>query len=606
MKTIYKIAFLFAGLLIAASCGDKPEPQPNNGGEKVKVDPVSLELSFVLPSGVEKTQWVAGDKIVVHGEYAAEQVTVTLAAADISSDGKTAKVKVDNLYPYKSDKCESVLYASWPAEAVSNIPHCFFYSGFKDTNRLLLAACNDADNTFAFVPVTTPVSFKVSGDFDSFTFAGRKDAVVGYEFLQVMITDKVKNINQYREGPIYSVSGALKADGNTIYVPGAVSFPDGYVIKFSKGENVTHAVTEKGNVVTENVGEALNLGDITGKLEEFGVSIDATAAVNLASKEPANTYMVTAAGTYKFPAVMGNDNTKTLDTINDVGLLWETWCNAETVTARSIIKAMMVEEGNVYFVVPDNFHTGNALIAAYDSAGKVLWSWLIWVPETEPSVDTYGYTSGCKFMSRNLGALIDTKPGEVADPRSFGLLYEWGRKDPFIGAKAAGSEEFATFAGEAMTTTTEAITLEESIANPLLFVCASSIDWKTTPQDKMLWGDQEKSGTKTIYDPCPAGYRVAGRNRGTIFTKNGSTLTGWLYDADKYYFQVGSPVSTLPICGYINSSGVITPGCACVWNTHMDADTANISYCQWVSGNESAKKGQPRAWGGSIRCETVE
>ena len=605
MKTIHKIAFLFAGLLIAASCGDKPEPQPN-GGEKVKEDPVSLELTFVLPSGVEKAKWVAGDKIVVHGEYAADQVTVTLAAADISSDGKTAKVKVDNLYPYKSDKCESVLYASWPAEAVSNLKHCFFYSGFKDTNRLLLAACNDADNKFEFVPLTSPVSFSVTGDFDTYTFAGRKDAVVGYEYLQVKITDNDKNLNQYREGPIYSVSAPVKADGttvHTIYVPGAVSFPEGYVIKFSKGDKVTYAVTEKGEVASDKVGAAMNLGDITGQLEEFGAAIDPTAAVNLASKAPANTYMVTKAGTYKFPAVKGNDSSKAVEAAS-VKVVWETWCNDEEVTAKSVIKSLMYEEGNVYFVIAEEFHTGDALIAAYDDDGKVLWSWLIWVPETEPTVGTFSYTTGCEIMSRNLGALIDTKPDEIADSRSFGLLYEWGRKDPFIGAKAAGSADFATFAGEAMTTTTEPITMDQAIANPLLFVCVSGMDWMVQPQDRMLWGDQERSGTKTIHDPCPPGYRVAGRKRASFFSNAGDTITGWAYSADNYYFQLGDPVTTLPICGYINSDGVIEPGKACVWNTHMDNDTQDVSYCQWVADGASKKTGKQRAWGGSIRCET--
>ena len=605
MKTIHKIAFLFAGLLIAASCGEKPEPQPN-GEEEVKVDPVSLELTFILPSGIEKTKWEPGDKIVVHGEYAAEQVTVTLGAEDISKDGKTVKVTVDNLYPYKNYYCASKLYASWPAEAVSNLKHCFYYSGFKDTNRLLLAACNDAENKFKFMPLTSPISFSVSGDFDTYTFAGRKDAVVGYEYMQVKITDIEQNLNQYNEGPIYSITAPVKADGTTvhkIYVPGAVSFPEGYVIKFSKDDKVTYALTEKGEVVSEKVGAAVELGNITGKLEEFAAAIDPTSAVNLAAKAPANTYMVTAAGTYKFPAVKGNDSSNTLE-VASVKVLWETWCNDQEVTPKSIIKNMMAEEGNVYFVVPENFHTGNALIAAYDDNDKVLWSWLIWVPETEPTVATFSYTTGCEIMSRNLGALIDTKPGEIADPRSFGLLYEWGRKDPFIGAKAAGSAEFATFAGSAMTTTSEPITMDQAIENPLLFVCVSGKDWMVQPQDRMLWGDQERSGTKTIHDPCPPGYRVAGRKRASFFSNDGSSITGWAYSAENYYFQLGDPVTTLPICGYINSDGVITPDYACVWNTHMDNDTQDVSYCQWVGEGASKKKGKQRAWGGSIRCET--
>ena len=70
------------------------------GNEKVKPEPVSLSLSYVLPEGGEKTAWVAGDQIVVHVEYAEDKVTVTLAASDISSDGKTASLTVDGLVPY--------------------------------------------------------------------------------------------------------------------------------------------------------------------------------------------------------------------------------------------------------------------------------------------------------------------------------------------------------------------------------------------------------------------------------------------------------------------------------------------------------------------------
>ena len=117
MKTIDKIAILCI-LALAASCSQKPvTPEPVTP----EVKPETRTLTFVLPEivleeGEEapaamKTAWVAGDQIVVHGEYAKNQVTVTLAAGDISADGKSATVTVDNLYPYKREDCTSTLTA---------------------------------------------------------------------------------------------------------------------------------------------------------------------------------------------------------------------------------------------------------------------------------------------------------------------------------------------------------------------------------------------------------------------------------------------------------------------------------------------------------------
>ena len=102
MKKIGNIAILCAVLLPLFSCHEKPVPVPP---EPEGPQPESRTLTFVLPDftvgeGEEvpasvKTAWKAGDQIVVHGEYAKDQVTVTLAAGDISGDGKSATVTVD-------------------------------------------------------------------------------------------------------------------------------------------------------------------------------------------------------------------------------------------------------------------------------------------------------------------------------------------------------------------------------------------------------------------------------------------------------------------------------------------------------------------------------
>ncbi len=102
---------------------------------------------------------------------------------------------------------------------------------------------------------------------------------------------------------------------------------------------------------------------------------------------------------------------------------------------------------------------GNALIAARNSKGEIIWSWHIWVTENEPDnlreaivYKTYAWDEngiknrqpripGYGVMPCNLGALA-YKVGSVSDVRvgnefpreqlnTFGMLYQWGRKDPF-------------------------------------------------------------------------------------------------------------------------------------------------------------------------------
>ena len=169
MKKIYSIAILCAVLLPLFSCqGSKPvDPVDPIPGEPV---PETRTLTFVLPDftvgeGEEvpaavKTAWKAGDQIVVHGEYAKDQVVVTLAAGDISGDGKSATVTVDGLYPYLREDCSSTLYASYPASVADNLKHCFFYSKFSTTNQQIMAACNSGD-TFQFQNICGILSMSV-------------------------------------------------------------------------------------------------------------------------------------------------------------------------------------------------------------------------------------------------------------------------------------------------------------------------------------------------------------------------------------------------------------------------------------------------------------
>lgn len=615
MKTFDKISILCIGLLLLGCAGSKDQVPGSGGSEEVKPvqEPETRTLTFVLPTDGYKTAWKAGDAILIHGEFAKNQVTVTLTDSDISSDGKTASCTVSGLYPYVNSECASTLYAAWPAEAVDNIPHCFFYTGFKSYNSPLLAACNDSQDNFEFKNLSCELKFKVEGDFDTFSFSGRKDTYISYEYFQAMITDQEQNVMQYKLNPIVTVNSAM-ASGTSgvqhLYLPGSVELPAGFIIKFFKNGEAMKSYTSKA-AASVTLGGSLDIEDITSHLEDFQQEIDFTAAVNLAEKESANCYIVTEPGIYKIPTVQGN-SAESVGLPDNAVLLWETWCTDQEVTKGSIIKAVAYEGGYLYFQTADTVHPGNALIGVMDEDEKILWSWHIWVPETPIASASYGLSTVCDIMSRNLGALIDTAPGAPADPRSFGLLYQWGRKDPFVGAvKAAakGSEEEISqvaIAGKSMTLHEGRVSQAEAAAMPTTLISVSGVDWCSTV-DKMYWGDQEKSGTKTVYDPCPAGYRAPGRKRVSFFETAGTAITGWSYDADNFVISLGSPVTTIPICGYVNEKGKVVPGESVIWNTHMDADQPDISYCfLTLPDTGSSKKGQmKRYYAASLRCEKV-
>ena len=618
MKKIDKLAILCI-LALAASCGQKIDPVPEgpaNPHIRQETPAETHTLTFVLPSypleeGEEvprglKTAWEAGDQIIVHGEYADEQVTVTLASGDISSDGKTATKTVDGLHPYQRSDCASTLYAAYPAQAVQSLSHCMFYTSFANTNTQIMAACNDGDS-FQFQNLSGVVSFKVSGDYDSFTLTGRKDVMLSYELFQIKITDKESNLKQYLQRPATTIESTnLVADGETmnyVYIPGDVDLKGGFILRFYKDGKPIKGLTDK-SPINLRAGKGLAMGDVTHLLVDAADDIDPSLATPLDTDGHANCYIVYQTGLYRFNTVKGNTETA-LSGVTDAVVLWETYCDNQEVEQRSVIAGVTFdsESGSICFQLPDPVKPGNALVAAIDKDENILWSWHIWIPETTITVDSHGM-GAFKMMSRNLGALVDTKTGEKADSRSFGLLYQWGRKDPFLGARALDSTEPVTFVGNAMKVVEGVIDPDASIDKPTTFINVDGA-W-ATGNDNMMWGDVERDekAVKSIYDPCPPGYRIPGRKRFNIYNESsGSSLAGFSYDAENGFCTQGTPSAVFPITGYMTNDGTLVNGSSIMWDSRNDYENGKVSYCMFIDSNNTKKTGKTRAYGGSVRCE---
>lgn len=234
----------------------------------------------------------------------------------------------------------------------------------------------------------------------------------------------------------------------------------------------------------------------------------------------ANCYIVSEAGYYQFKAVKGNSE-ETVGTISTAEVLWESFCTDVAPNKGDLISEVYAGKDKVFFKTGDPFKSGNAVIAVKDASGNILWSWHIWMPEELPIDQLYKNGAGT-MMDRNLGA---TK-NEKRDSRSYGLLYQWGRKDPFLAPstrydvsppiKAASTITWPAPMGCNENTGT----IEYTIANPTTFIKstkANNYDWLYNTGSVIF--TQRWSREKSIYDPCPPGYRVASGGSDGVWAK---------------------------------------------------------------------------------------
>ena len=202
-----------------------------------------------------------------------------------------------------------------------------------------------------------------------------------------------------------------------------------------------------------------------------------------------------------------------------VSILWETFGTSTTPELFDLIKGFCYNNGYITFQTADTFIKGNAVIAAKDANGNILWSWHIWLTD-QPQEQVY-YNNAGTMMDRNLGATSAT-PGDVG---ALGLLYQWGRKDPFLGSSLISRNTTAKSTiswPKAVESTSSTGTIDYATANPTTFIGCneSNLDWYYTGSestDNTRWTTSETS--KSIYDPCPAGWRIPDGGSDGIWNK---------------------------------------------------------------------------------------
>lgn len=351
----------------------------------------------------------------------------------------------------------------------------------------------------------------------------------------------------------------------------------------------------------------------------------------------ANCHIVKPGSTLTINAVKGNSAEKLV--FEGAKLLWQDCVGLVKSVSGNGVDGVVVVELN-------SGKSGNAVVAAVNG-DEIVWNWHVWVSDFDPMADPFVYekldettkavTATYTFMDRNLGAMS----AEKYKASALGLMYQWGRKDPFVGGNGVESNaEVPTYDidgkpvyfditerpvyGTADRTTTN---LELAIKNPMMFYTAPSsawpvVDWltdKANLQNDDLWGGV--SNVKTIYDPCPEGWKVPAAGDPWSFRKE-YKKDGKLTDSGKYdpsaawyieyedAFCLGFRYRTSsgkeywwPFTGHRdpNKGTIAGVGGGANYYTCTASQTTMINEVMaW--GNPASETGLNRTYGSSVRC----
>ena len=307
-------------------------------------------------------------------------------------------------------------------------------------------------------------------------------------------------------------------------------------------------------------------GDGSGEGGSSSGGIDISGYTNLSAEGTANCYLVKAAGNYKFKAVQGNSDSS-VGNVKKVDVLWETFGTDVMPNVGDLISEAFYQDGYICFSTPATFKNGNASIAARNSKDVILWSWHIWCSEEGWNDHVYANNAGI-LMDRNLGATSAT-PGSV---EALGLMYQWGRKDPFMGSGSlqnpAPSLSTGTWLKER-----DGQTVSYAEMNPTTIINYEDLgEWCTGEGSgdsnySLRWMNDQK----TMYDPCPVGYRVPNGDDNCIWTMSLINIEKDDVNHGSYWTLSDGTLAWYPFNGH------------CLYESYRDFN--NYGYCWTASGS---------------------
>ena len=213
-----------------------------------------------------------------------------------------------------------------------------------------------------------------------------------------------------------------------------------------------------------------------------------------------------------------------------------------------------------------------------------LWSWHLWITE-EPQL-----VGG--FMDRNLGA---TSATPTDGSKTYGLYYQFGRKDPFTGDINRYDINGNSVGKTTITSGLE--TFAKAMQTPEVFyTLAGDWAWPNNYTSKN-WNDITDANGKSLFDPSPEGWRLPSKEEYSNFSTStftwdysnkGRTYEGNWFPAAGYRGSNNGSMYAVGILGY---SWSLSP--------HSDDDGYLLNF---DSSSVYPYYDSRRACGFSLRC----
>lgn len=375
--------------------------------------------------------------------------------------------------------------------------------------------------------------------------------------------------------------------------------------------------------ITKKLKSATPLGSV-------GTPYDLSTKGGKEKRHTANCYVISAPGSYCIPLVYGNaikegrtneqayktskKDAYTLDHLMDhKGQLIESpyinvqnstapaqsanivWTDGKNTPITNLTVTGTGENSYVNFDVPaDKIEKSNTVIAIKDKDGKVMWSWHLWIAQpdvlktTEVTCKTgqkfdfiqepLGYKETMRLKSKEREVMVrveqtygpsSAKQSATFKIRQLGIdkteayatYYQHSRKDAFKYSRS----EFPTI-------TDKEVSIANGIQNPdkpyevYMYQDIGFENINLWSMDFDGTTDENKS-VKTIYDPCPAGFKVPERNAFTGFTTTGEktnvkkefNVTGSYDYGWNFNNKLKNPDATffIPAAGYQTKKGQV-------------------------------------------------
>lgn len=404
-----------------------------------------------------------------------------------------------------------------------------------------------------------------------------------------------------------------------------IPFDISYIVKANKvsGYDTPQSVTRVASVKSYTVSQqytVITVRDLS-LMDVYG---------NPIQRSTANCYVVRESGAYKFPLVYGNaikngkvntaaftnnGGSNSHDFVSPGGyIITSPYIDASKTRgagihnkdAENVVSGVSLIAGDdceyIQFTVNSIPSTGaNVILYVYSEI--TMWSWHIWLWPHDLTPVEITNSTGVKYniMPVNLASKYDSDSIHIKN-----WFYQWGRPMPLLCPSAWNSTTDHT--PGSITKSSKAIDLPTGLSYPTTFYynSASPYNWFGTKSYYNLWdaacvgtGNSDNDTVKTVYDPCPVGWKVP----------NGNTFTGLsvLSSANgivKMRRYSGDTVGVgFPLSGYRGkSSGSLYDAGSggYVWLSSANSQV-NAYYLAFTSSSVNPQGVSTRAGGFSVR-----